>query len=200
VSVHCGTCSALLPPRTPHLAGRPRDYCPRELRPCAEMENRIEHCRALAARVIEGTSGGGVQKAFRAIETSIRRVIDVIKAAEHPEDAPAKRARRKPGAAGRDALRAWCLTCGAELPPRVPGAKGRPPSYCREETGRPCAEYGKRLDQVGRLGVRVALSIPEEDRADVIRFLASGVRRTLLDEIPDLREAAREAVRTRYRR
>jgi hypothetical protein len=197
---YCGICAAELPARRPGAPGRPQLYCkPDTGRPCQEYARRLVNLQTEATAVIRGVTGAGLQKAFRGIETAYRRAMDTIKAAEHPEAAPPKRARRKPGASGRDVLRAWCVVCGAELAPRSPGAPGRPPSYCKPDTGRACDEFGKRLDDLARRGVAIVLASPPEVRERVIRGLVGDVRDGPLADVASMREDAAEASRRKYR-
>lgn len=196
----CKICGAALPARVPGAPGRPLQYCPEASgRPCGEFARRLVSLQTESTAVIRGVSGAGLQKAFRGLEQGHRRAIDTIKAAERPEEAPAKRARKKPGAAGRDALRSWCLTCGAELPPRVAGAPGRPRLYCLADTGRACEEFGKRLDALTRAGVQIVLGSPESERLDVAAGLVSLIRSGPLADVGSLREEAADTSRRRYR-
>lgn len=187
----CSICYAKLPTREPGAPGRPREACePSTGRPCAELRQRIEQVRGLADRVI-GSAGTSRSKAIAGLEAAYKRAIEVVRRAEEPGEVAPKAARRKPGATGRDARRVWCLSCGAELAPRAPGAPGRPALYCDASTGRPCAEHGKRTEQLGRLGARVVLASEPERRPQVIRAIVAWIREYPIDDLRAARESPR---------
>lgn len=75
------------------------------------------------------------------------------------------------------AVRTWCDCCGAELPPPVPGKRGRPARYCDEgSTGRPCARLASTVADLRSKSTKVLQGASGANREATLRSLRTMLR------------------------
>jgi hypothetical protein len=148
-TARCATCGGLFEQRNEaHI------HCSAE---CRRLAARLGGLRDAADAILAETAS---TNRARAIYRLRRMLVSAVTEGAQLPDASEKADRHDDGS---DRRRRWCSVCGADLG-EVAG-RGRPAHACKADTGRSCARFRNRCQEVASLATAIAAVAPNAERA-----------------------------------
>ncbi len=133
-------------------------YCSAE---CRRLAARLSGLRIAADGIVDAA---GSATRLRAVFGLRRVLVAAVSAGVSLPETAEKADRHGEGPrAGSDRRRRWCACCRSDLGELT--GRGRPPVSCRANTGRKCARYRNRAQEVAELADVVAAKAADTARA-----------------------------------